>query len=367
MPAVTAYGLDYSARELKPAEIDEYNRKNPYQRITFLVRYIGYPGNRKCISAYPGALRAHEDAGRRVLLVHQVGYLDFHGGYESGRAHANIALADARRVGYPDEPDRPIFFAFDRWLSGNPAKGIPALPIATVWQYLEGAKSVLGDRAGLYGFHDVIHPAIRERRVRWTWLCGAESGVIDGVSIYQWNNGRVYPGGLECDLNKAYVDLSEDTVSWSQPVRTYDEKDLTALDVLRRAEGTIVELYKTFVPDGDPFGTPIFTDNPGTGQARTLRVRDVLHELRVGMQASAAREAALIETVRALAEKVGGGPLDVDALMRRVDDTVRHAMADTVHVDVTVRTPDPVGPPPAVENTATSPDVADDTIQENDR
>ncbi|MDU0289263.1 glycoside hydrolase domain-containing protein [Saccharothrix longispora] len=202
---MTAFGLDYSARELSPAEIDDYNRRTPHQPISFLIRYIGYPGNRKCISAYPGALKAHEDSGRIVLLVHQIGYTDFHGGRAAGRAHASTALADANAQGYPD--GRPIFFAFDRWLSGNSQAG--PLTLGHVWDYLQGAIDVLGSqRVGLYGFFDVIHPAVREGRVRWTWLCGAESGVIDGVSFYQWNNGRVYPGGLECDLNKAYVDLS---------------------------------------------------------------------------------------------------------------------------------------------------------------
>ncbi|MDQ2583697.1 glycoside hydrolase domain-containing protein [Saccharothrix yanglingensis] len=205
MPAPTGFGLDYSARELSPAEIDDYNRRTPHQPISFLIRYIGYPANRKCISAYPGALRAHEAAGRLVLLVHQIGYRDFEGGRAAGRAHATTALADARAQGYPG--NRPIFFAFDRWLSGNSQAG--PLTLGQVWDYLQGAVDVLGaTRVGLYGFHDVIHPAVREKRVRWTWLCGAESGVREGVDFYQWNNGRVYPGGLECDLNKAYVDLS---------------------------------------------------------------------------------------------------------------------------------------------------------------
>lgn len=208
MPPVTTYGLDYSARELLPHEIDDYNRRNPDQRIGLLLRYIGYPTNRKCISHYPGALRRHEETGRTVILVHQVAYNDFAGGRAAGRNHARIAWADAREQGYP--ANRPIFFAFDRWLAGNPALGVPPLSLGTVWDYLAGAKDELGhDRVGLYGFYDVIHPAVRERRVRWTWLCGSESNVIDGVSLYQWNNGRVYPGGLECDLNKSYVDLAE--------------------------------------------------------------------------------------------------------------------------------------------------------------
>jgi hypothetical protein len=205
MPAPTAFGLDYSARELSPQEIDAYNRANPNQPISFLIRYIGYPTNRKCISHYPGALRAHEESGRRVLLVHQVAYNDFLGGAAAGAAHARLSVADAERQGW--RHDTPIFAAYDRFLAGNPAKGITPMNIGQVLDYVHGFRSVLGDLAGLYGFYDVMGPAVRGQWVKWFWQCGAESALVPGVQFYQWNNGRVYPGGLECDLNKSYVDL----------------------------------------------------------------------------------------------------------------------------------------------------------------
>src|SRR5919106_5329176 len=114
MPAATAYGLDYSTRELAPSEIDDYNRRTPHQPITFLIRYIGYPTNPKCISHYKGALERHEQSGRPVLLVHQVAYQDFAGGYDEGVRHARIAVADAERAGWAW--NRPIFAALDRYL-----------------------------------------------------------------------------------------------------------------------------------------------------------------------------------------------------------------------------------------------------------
>lgn len=206
MPAPTAFGLDYSARELSPREIDEYNRANPHQPISFLIRYIGYPTNKKCISRYPGALRAHEESGRKVLLVHQVAYQDFAGGYNAGVAHARLSVADAERSGW--KWDRPIFAALDRYMAAHdPARGIFPISLQTCREYVAGFRSVLGDLAGLYGFYDVLGPAVREQWVKWFWQCGAESALVPGVQIYQWNNGRVYPGGLECDLNKSYVDI----------------------------------------------------------------------------------------------------------------------------------------------------------------
>lgn len=206
VPHAKAYGLDYSTRELDPSEIDQYNMRTPHQRIGFLIRYIGYPNNPKCISHYPGALQRHERSGRPVLLVHQVAYQDFAGGHDAGVAHARVAVADAERAGW--EWNRPIFAALDRYLNASdPKRSIYPIPLDTARRYVAGFRSVLGDLAGLYGFHDVMGPAVRDRWVPWFWQCGAESALVPGVQFYQWNNGRVYPGGMECDLNKSYIDL----------------------------------------------------------------------------------------------------------------------------------------------------------------
>lgn len=213
-PTVQAYGLDYSARELSPSEIDAFNAANPNTPISFLLRYIGYPTNPKCISHYPGALRAHEDAGRPVYLVHQVAYQDFAPGRSAGIQHARIAVRDAERAGW--KGDRPIFAAFDRWLtSSDPAKGIFPIALDTVREYVAGFRSELGELAGLYGFWDVMRPCVAEDWVRWRWQCGAEDALVDGVQIYQSNRGYVYPGRppLQSDINKSYVDIGGGGVS----------------------------------------------------------------------------------------------------------------------------------------------------------
>lgn len=192
------YGADYSARELSPGEITGF-KDYP---LTFLMRYIGYPGNPKCISHYPGAFNSHEATGRTVLLVHEHDINDPAGGFSAGVSHAQTALADARSIGYPE--NRPIWFCADRNPSG--------VSDATAGAYLDGAASVLGhDRVGAYGFRDFVRAAINGNHARWIWLCGA-SPVDDAevanlrINIYQFNNGRIYPGGLECDLNWSYQD-----------------------------------------------------------------------------------------------------------------------------------------------------------------
>jgi hypothetical protein len=191
------YGADYSARELSVSELDSFKEYD----IRFLIRYIGWPGNPKCISHYPGAYQAHVTGGRIVLLVAEEGTADPAGGFGGGVAMARRALSDARRIGYPDS--LPIFFCADGWLASH------GISVATAMSYLDGAASVVGRaRTGAYGFRDFIQAAKAGGHARWLWLCGSAptgSEVAQGwPHIYQWNNGTIHPGGLEADLDWAY-------------------------------------------------------------------------------------------------------------------------------------------------------------------
>ena len=107
------YGADYSARELSPSELDHFTQYD----IRFLIRYIGWPGNPKCISHYPGAYKAHVQAGRLVLLSAEGDTDDPAGGFAGGAAMARRALADANSIGYP--ASLPIFF----WNNGSISPG----------------------------------------------------------------------------------------------------------------------------------------------------------------------------------------------------------------------------------------------------
>lgn len=191
------YGTDYSAGELSVSELDGFKDYD----IRFLIRYIGWPDNPKCISHYPGAYQAHVNAGRMVLLVAEQGTSDPAGGFGGGVAMAQRALSDARSVGYPDS--LPIFFCADGWLASN------NIPVATAMSYLDGAASVVGrQRTGAYGFRDFIQAARAGGHATWLWLCGSpptDSEVAQGwPHFYQWNNGTIHPGGVDADLDWAY-------------------------------------------------------------------------------------------------------------------------------------------------------------------
>jgi len=200
LPTVTAYGADYTARELTPWELDEYGRGGGYD-LQFLIRYIGYPDSPHCLSHHPGALARHREAGRTVLLAHRFGPDDFAGGWDAGQQHARAAMADARAEGYPE--NLPIIFTCDRRLdAGEP------IALSTALSYLDGAADVIGsDRTWCSGYSDLVYPTQDIGAAGGFVLRGAESDVRDGIAFYQWNNGRIFPGRIEAELLMAYVDL----------------------------------------------------------------------------------------------------------------------------------------------------------------
>lgn len=317
---VKAYGLDYSAGELSPRQIDDYNRANPDRPISFLVRYIGYPNRRKCISYYPGALASHEAAGRPVLLVHQDAYQDFADGEDAGRAHGLLSVLDAERAGW--RWDRPIFAAFDRWLnSHDPARGIYPISLDTVRDYMRGFRSVLGDHAGLYGFGDVMGPCVAEDWVRWRWQCGAETAVVQGVQLYQSNRGYVYPGGIQSDLNLSYVDIEQ---FGGDDVGNVDSISKAALEQIRD------ELMYYFRPVGY---------NPATGEVETSKYNfndfiwwgnQMQEEAVTRLRAQAAELVALRE---ALAQVTANGGITPQELEQALTAALRNGGA-TVELEL---------------------------------
>lgn len=201
---VTMYGRDYSAREFSDAEFREYMKTNPGERrVDFLGRYIGYPTNPKCISHYPGMYRHHLSNGRPSFLFHQIGYTDMGTGFDGGRAHATIALADARseRVGWDGESH--IVACMDRFYA---KAGYVTLTREQLREYMRGFRSVLGDRAGFYGFYDSMAHAIDEEWASFYVQCGARSAHVPGIHAWQENNYQPRVFGTPTDILELYCD-----------------------------------------------------------------------------------------------------------------------------------------------------------------
>ncbi|CCH34561.1 hypothetical protein ABZ816_40905 [Actinosynnema sp. NPDC047251] len=196
-PVVSAYGVEYTARELKPWLLDDYTRTGGYE-LRFLIRHIGYPDDPRCVSHRPGALTAHRAAGRLVLLYHQVGDEDYAGGAAAGRAHATAALTDARGQDYPEH--LPFLFV--------PATR-PGARRPEAAAYLAGAAEVVGpSRTWCAGPVDLVHGLQDRAAAAGYVLSGEEDDVRAGIAFYRWNHGRIYPGRIDAGLVKSYVDLS---------------------------------------------------------------------------------------------------------------------------------------------------------------
>lgn len=194
----TAYGVDYTARELMPWELAAYTRAGGYD-LRFLFRPIGYPTNPRCVSHQPGALARHRAAGRLVLLYHRLGEADARGGRDAGYGHALAAVTDAATEGYPEH--LPLVFVLST---------VPGVPASLAAEYLEGATAVAGvERTWCAGPPDLVHPLLEREAAAGYVLHGPESAMRDGIAFRQWTDRRVYPGRIDAGLVTAHVDLAE--------------------------------------------------------------------------------------------------------------------------------------------------------------
>lgn len=214
MPDPIKLGLDYSARRLPGASIRDAG-------YSFVFRYLNFPGQR-----WPALTKAEYDDltlhGIEVHAVFEISVDDPSTGAVGGRQNAVTAVNSARLAGLPQ--GSTIFMCAD-----NPVSKW-TYSMKTAMEYLDAARVIIEDSGyviGAYGFKEFIYAAQDGGHADVFWLCGAESGVRDGIHAYQWNNGRVYVDGLECDLNKMYIEIGdsvnyEQFLSYLQRAMTYD-------------------------------------------------------------------------------------------------------------------------------------------------
>src|SRR5690349_14297371 len=226
---VIAVGLDYSARRLTGKQVRDAG-------YTFVNRYLWFPGQRwPALTDVEYADMAANDV--EVHAIYEQNTSDPAGGWDAGVRMATQAVESARVAGLPR--GHTIFMCADAWLNTH------GIEVSTAMSFLDGARSVLkpaGYLTGAYGFADFIYAAQDGGHADRFWLCGAESGVRAGIHMYQWNNGRVYVDGLECDLNKQYVSMFDgapgggggagDEMSWDTRIANHYGSDVPAGDML---------------------------------------------------------------------------------------------------------------------------------------
>lgn len=203
--------LDYSAGEPGALAIARAG-------YTGAVRYIGFPGRKKCTNR-----AEYEDFSRHGLgmaLVYEDTATDWRGGYERGQHAARTARTHADAIGFPR--DRPIYMAIDQDV-------VSVSEFDVMRRYLAGAASVLGvDLTGVYGEHDACVQAVGAGVAHWVWQCRAWSGspprLYAGRHLYQ-RVGTVTVGGIACDINDV---LQAD---WGQHNAIKEEPDMQWNDV----------------------------------------------------------------------------------------------------------------------------------------
>lgn len=199
MAAPIAYGADWSARQIHGEALSRFRYTDPaFQQwpLSFVLRYADFDGQRHAVLT-KDEYESHLAAGIRSLLIYQRTTRDPDGGETRGRDFARAAVAYARTIGY--RLGEPIFATADA--------PIGAYNLDVAEAFFRGFAAVVreaGYLAGGYGFRDVIYRLQDRGVVDVLWLCGAESGWRSGIAIYQWNNGRIYPSGVEADLVKQF-------------------------------------------------------------------------------------------------------------------------------------------------------------------
>jgi hypothetical protein len=236
-----------------------------------VIRYIGFPANRKCITAAEYADMT--SAGVGVALVYEQTAGDALGGRPAGRAGAALAKSHAATVGYP--ANLPIYMACDTDIVSGLERArrlaevgmdtfaaehrqahrpLTASQMDAVLDYCRGAGDVLGGphMVGIYGEFDVIERCAVAGVAEWFWQTRAWSGGrLSAHAHLRQEIGTYVVGGIDCDRNTI---LKAD---WGQ-TGTTEEGSLSATDADRviaavhDAVDVLYNLARAQTPDGKP-------------------------------------------------------------------------------------------------------------------
>ncbi|MEV8439195.1 glycoside hydrolase domain-containing protein [Actinosynnema sp. NPDC051121] len=209
-----AFGADWSERPIFGDVLSRYryvDDAGAQHRLALVLRYADFPGQQHAVLT-AAEYESHMRAGIASYLIYQRTTRDPDGGEPRGREYGRAAVAYARRIGY--RTGNPIFATADAPI------GSYNLDVAEgFFRGFAAEVRAAGYTAGGYGFRDVIHRLQDRRVVDVLWLCGAESGWRPGIALYQWNNGRIYPDGVEADLVKQFEPIGDD-MSWNETLET---------------------------------------------------------------------------------------------------------------------------------------------------
>jgi hypothetical protein len=177
---VTLLGLDAFGHPPAQAVVDG--------GFSFVICYVGIPGNPKCVSA--AQFEDYVAHGLRVGFVFESTAGRATEGFQAGQQDALAALAYIRgtlRVSVEVFP----FYAVDADVT-----------FSQVEPYFEGVKAV--HEAGAYGDYQIVHALLNNNLVTEVWQTPAWShGAIEPNAIVFQRIQTVDVGGVQCDVDEA--------------------------------------------------------------------------------------------------------------------------------------------------------------------
>lgn len=194
----------------------------------FVIRYVGIPGNPKCIMR--GELASHLRAGVRVGFVFESTAARATEGFQAGVNDANAVRAHLEFLGVSPVP--LVFFAVDADVT-----------FAQVKPYFQGVSSVM--RADAYGDYQVVHGLLDNDLVTEAWQTPAWSrGVIEPNAIVFQRVETAVVGGVECDVN-----IAQGWGLWAYPHEQGAEME-RILIWRKRTSGEIAQVFENGVMSG---------------------------------------------------------------------------------------------------------------------
>lgn len=202
--------IDYSAKDLTAAVIKSGNvywnaDDGRWEKPSGVIGYIDDITNQSLVRTKHITKPEYDDFVRNGLslpaMYFEIGVDDVLGGYNAGRVNAQRALRGANALGWGGT----ILMACDRHFV---TKGRTTIT-AQMWRdYLNGAKSVLGDRCGGYGFEEAADAA--EGIVKDFVQCGSASKIRDWVTGWQDNRDQPVIDNIATDRVLMFRSFSTD-------------------------------------------------------------------------------------------------------------------------------------------------------------
>jgi len=200
---ILATGADWAARQIYGWELNGqkygHNLTDWFQTdlgpcpVQFTLRYADFVGQtHEPLTADEYHSQTQVDI--RSYLIFQKRTDDPAGGRPRGEAFGREAVAYARQIGYTGS-----FIAF------TADAPVGSYNIDVAMEFFKGAQAIVnaaGFKCCVYGFWDIVYAAQDRGIGDLYWLCGALSRWRSGIHLYQWNNGRIYPGrpAVDADL-----------------------------------------------------------------------------------------------------------------------------------------------------------------------